>query len=215
MAIVGISGSPIPGGNTDRMTEAILEASGRETKFYNLSTLSFVPCRACAHLCAIPNMCGIEDDALPVLKAIEEAEALVLSSPIHNGFMSGWMYSFFTRMWCFHHVKIVLRGKPTVFVSTGIAEADTQKGSQAFQKRFTRGHHLKPLGHLYYRSLIPPCLKCGAGRYCRIGGLWYLVGKDEEAIESYEFTPDKFHRFEDDPETVAEVERYGRLLAEV
>jgi len=31
MAIVGISGSPIPGGNTDRITKAILAESGKET----------------------------------------------------------------------------------------------------------------------------------------------------------------------------------------
>ena len=48
MTIVGISGSPIPNGNTDRMTKAILEESGKEAKFINLSTLSYTPCRACA-----------------------------------------------------------------------------------------------------------------------------------------------------------------------
>lgn len=215
MAIVGISGSPIPDGNTDRITKAILKASGRDTTFVNLSTLSYVPCRACAHLCAVSGMCGLEDDLLPYLKDIRNADALVLSSPIHHGYMSGWMYSFFTRLWCFGHVNVLLKDKPTVFVSTGIAEPERQKGSQAFRVRFARGHRLKVLGHLYYRSLIPPCLKCGAGHYCRRGGLWYLLGKDEEALANFEFTADKFRRFEDDPEIVAEVERYGRLLAEV
>ena len=102
-----------------------------------------------------------------------------------------------------------------MFVSTGIAERDRQKGSQAFQDRFARGLKLKVLGHLYYRSLIPPCLKCGAGHICRKGGLWNLLGRDEEALKSFEFTPDKFRRFEDDAETVAEVERFGGLLARV
>ena len=98
MAIIGISGSPIPGGNTDRITQAILEASGKETTFVNLSTLTYAPCRACAHLCAIPAMCVVDDDLLPYIKAIRDAEALVLSSPIHHGNMSGWMYSFATRL---------------------------------------------------------------------------------------------------------------------
>ena len=215
MAIVGISGSPIPDGNTDRITQAILKASGKETIFVNLSTLSYTPCRACAHLCALSNMCGLEDDLLPYLKEIRDADALVLSSPIHHGNMTGWMYSFFTRLWCFGHMNVVLRGKPTVFVSVGIAEKDRQRGSQVFQDRFSRGHELKVLGHLYYRSLIPPCLKCGAGRICRRGGLWHLLGKDEKALENFQFTPDKFRRFEDDPETVNEAKRYGNLLAEI
>jgi hypothetical protein len=158
-------------------------------------------------------MCGIEDDLLPYLEAIRDADALVLSSPIHHGNMTGWMYSFCTRMWCFGHMKVVLSGKPTVFVSAGIAEQERQRGSQVFQDRFARGHQLEVLGHLYYRSLIPPCLKCGAGCDCRRGGLWYLLGKDEKALEAFEFTPDKFRRFEDDPEIVDKVQEYGRLLA--
>ena len=98
-------------------------------------------------------------------------------------------------------------------MSTGIGEKERQRGSQVFQDRFARGHQLEVLGHLYYRSLIPPCLKCGAGRICRRGGLWYLLGRDEEALENFEFTEDKFKRFEDDPETVDEVKKYGALLA--
>jgi multimeric flavodoxin WrbA len=213
MAIVGISGSPIPDGNTDRITKAILEESGKETTFINLSTLSYVPCRACAHLCATSNMCGLEDDLLSYLQEIRDADALVLSSPIHHGNMTGWMYSFVTRLWCFGHMNMVLKDKPTVFVSTGIAEEERQRGSQVFQDRFARGHQLKVLGHLYYRSLIPPCLKCGAGHICRRGGLWYLLGKNEEALKSFEFTEDKFRRFEDDPETADKVKKYGALLA--
>jgi multimeric flavodoxin WrbA len=215
VAIVGISGSPIPNGNTDRITKAILEVSGRETTFVNLSTLSYDPCRACAHLCAVSNKCGIEDGLLPYLEKIRDADALVLSTPIHHGNVTGWMYSFFTRLWCFGHVNPVLKGKPTVFVSTGIAERERQRGIREFQRRFVLGHRLKVLGHLYYRSLIPPCLKCGAGHYCRRGGLWYLLGRNEEALKDFEFTPDKFRRFEDDPEAVAEVKKYGSLLAEV
>jgi multimeric flavodoxin WrbA len=158
-------------------------------------------------------MCGIEDDLLPYLEEIRDAEALVLSSPIHHGNMTGWMYSFFTRLWCFGHMSVLLRDRPTVFVSTGIGEEERQRGSQAFQDRFARGHRLDVLGHLYYRSLIPPCLKCGAGHLCRRGGLWYLLGKDEEALKNFQFTPDKFRRWEDCPRMVAEVERYGQLLA--
>ena len=215
MTVVGISGNPIPNGNTDRITQAILKESGKETTFINLSTLSYTPCRACAHLCATSNMCGIEDNLLPYLKDMRDADALVLSSPIHHANMTGWMYSFFTRLWCFGHMNVVLEDKPTVFVSTGIAEKDRQRGSQLFRDRFAMGHKLKVVGHLYYRSLIPPCLKCGAGRDCRRGGLWYLLGKDEEALKNFEFTPDKFRRFEDDPETVDAVKNVGALLAEM
>ena len=39
MAIIGISGSPIVNGNTDRMTQAILAETGKATRFVNLCTL--------------------------------------------------------------------------------------------------------------------------------------------------------------------------------
>jgi len=50
VAIVGISGSPIQGGNTDRLVQSLLEQSDREYRFVDLSALDFVPCRGCAHL---------------------------------------------------------------------------------------------------------------------------------------------------------------------
>ena len=215
MAIVGISGSPIINGNIDRMTKALLEQSGRKAKFINLSTLHFEPCRACAHLCAVTNMCGRKDDLHPHLEDIRDADALVLSSPIHNSNMTGWMFSFVTRLWCFYHVKELLKDKPAVFVSTGIGDKRRQIGSQAFQDTVTHGHKLNVLGHIHYRSMIPPCLKCGAGQYCQIGGLWRMVGRNEEALKNFEFTQDKFRRWEDDPETVAKIKRYGEILSRI
>jgi len=60
MPIVGISGSPIQGGNTDRLVQSLLEQTGHEHTFVNLSALDFVPCRGCAHLCPPqPNMASL------------------------------------------------------------------------------------------------------------------------------------------------------------
>jgi hypothetical protein len=39
------------------------------------------------------------------------------------------------------------------------------------------------------------------------------LGKDEAALEAFEFTPDKFRRFENDPEIVSKIQEYGNLLA--
>ena len=46
-------------------------------------------------------------------------------------------------------------------------------------------------------------------------GLWEIVGHDEEKLRKFEVTPDKFKRWEDCPRTVAEVERYAQVLAEL
>lgn len=215
MAILGISGSPIVNGNTDRMVKAVLEKSGGDTKFVSLSSLNYQPCRACAHLCAQTNLCPIKDDLFPLFQEIRDAEALVLGSPIHNGNMTAWMYSFISRLWCFNHVKRVLQGKPVLFVSSGISSENPEKCQILFNDTYIREHKPKIIGEIYYKSDIPPCLKCGAGSYCHKGGLWYMLGKDENALKEFEFTPDKFHRWEDEPAMVEKIEIYGKALSEI
>ena len=116
--IVGLSSSPILNGNTDRMVKALLEQSDQDHSFVNLSMLRYDPCRACAHLCAKTNLCPVDDDLRPHLKQIKNAKALVLGTPIHGGHITGWMYSFTTRLSCFSHVRHPLKDKPVVLVVT-------------------------------------------------------------------------------------------------
>lgn len=215
MAIVGISGSPINGGNTDRMIRAILEANGKDSTFVNLSKLKFFPCRGCAHLCAATAMCGQKDELLPYLKEIRDAEALVIGSPRHHGSMTAWTTSFFSRMWCFLHENNTLRNKPAVFVSVGIRENEV--GRETFRASMVREHEFDVIGEYHYMTFNPPCMKCGKGATCRHprSGLWNLLGKDEDAMHNFEITPDKFTDWENDEMAVREVEKLGGLLREL
>jgi multimeric flavodoxin WrbA len=213
MAIVGISGSPIVNGNTDRMTKAILAQSARDTKFVNLSKLNFGPCRGCAYNCASTAMCGVKDDLNPHLADIRDAEALVLSTAIHHGTMTAWMYSFFSRLWCFLHENKTLNNRPVVLVATGIDEMPEDR--DPFDTSLVKGHAFNVLGHIYFQSLTPPCFKCGKGDVCQRGGLWRMVGRDVDALKKFEITPGKFRRWEDDEQTVAEVRKYGKMLSEI
>ena len=111
MAIIGLSGSPFSGGNTDRLVKAVLKKSGRETVFVNLPRLRFDPCRGCAHLCGTKNICGRKDELHPYLKLVLESEALVLGTPYQLGRETGFMNNFLTRLWCFYHVKKLLSDK--------------------------------------------------------------------------------------------------------
>ena len=215
MAIIGISGSPIVNGNTDRLIKAILDGSGKEAAFINLSKLNFCPCRNCAHLCGTTNVCGVTDDLQPYLSMIRDAEALVLGSPIQHGNMTGWMFSFITRLWSLYQVKKLLQGKPVVLVSVGIHTLETQNGIAAFQSAATYSTKFRVLGHLYYNSRTPPCYKCGAGSYCKVGGLWNLLEHDEERLKNFKFTPDNIRKWEDEPDIVKEVEKYGEMLAKL
>jgi len=213
--IVGISGSPIINGNVDRLTKAILEKSGKETKFINLSKLKFFPCRGCGHKCATTAMCGVKDELHPYLKDIRDAEALVIASPRHHGDMTAWMYSFFSRLWCFLHDNHTLRNKPVIFV--GIGCRDVAVGRETFRHSMIKEHEFNVLGDIYFNSYVFPCLSCGMGDTCRSehAGLWEYLGRDEEAMSNFKFTPDKFRRWEDDIDIVNEVEKYGKILSTI
>ena len=216
MAILGVSGSPFVGGNTDRLLKAVLEKSGKETIFVNLSQLRFDPCRGCAHLCATTNMCGIKDELYPYLKLILKSEALVLGTPYQLGTATGFMFNFLTRLWCFFHVKKLLADKPVVLVSVGLKAKEIQNGIASFESMVTHSDQFNLLGHIYFSSRIAPCLKCGAGSYCHVGGLWkYVLDQDENKLKEFKFTPDKFKKWEDCPQIVEEVDRYGKILVEL
>jgi multimeric flavodoxin WrbA len=216
MAIMGVSGSPFVRGNTDRLVKAVLEKSGKEAVFINLSKLRFDPCRGCCHLCATTNMCGRKDELHPYLKLMLKSEAIVLGTPYQLGMPTGFMYNFLTRLFCFQHVKKLLVDKPVVLISIGIKPKKIQNGIASFESMVTHGDQFNLLGHIYFNSQTPPCLKCGAGSYCRVGGLWkYVLDQDENKLKKFEFTPDKFKKWEDCPQIVEEVERYGKILAEL
>jgi multimeric flavodoxin WrbA len=216
MVIMGVSGSPMIEGNTDRIIQAILEKSGKETVFVNLSKLHFDPCRGCCHLCATTNICGRKDDLHQYLNLILKSEALILGTPYQLGMPTGFMYNFLTRLFCFHHVKKLLVDKPVVLISVGIKPREIQNGIANFEGMALHGDQFQLLGHLYFNSQTPPCLKCGAGSYCRVGGLWkYMLEQDEKKLKKFEFTPDKFKKWEDCPQMVKEVEKYGIILKEL
>ncbi|MCX6347136.1 MAG: flavodoxin family protein, partial [Actinobacteria bacterium] len=172
MAIIGVSGSPFVRGNTDRLVKAVLEKSGKEAVFINLSKLRFDPCRGCCHLCATTNMCGRKDELHPYLKLMLKSEAIVLGTPYQLGMPTGFMYNFLTRLFCFQHVKKLLVDKPVVLISIGVKPKKIQNGIASFESMVTHGDQFNLLGHIYFNSQTPPCLKCGAGSYCRVGGLW-------------------------------------------
>ena len=216
MAIVGISGSPIQGGNTDRLVQSLLEQSGCEHTFVNLSSLDFVPCRDCANLCAKSNICPLEDGLRPYFEPILEADALVLASPVHAGTITAWMFSFLSRIWCFRHLKLLLEDKPLLLVMTGLFQQGEHGALHRFEDSIRNwGHNMRHLGTIFHTTEIPPCYKCGVGNCCEVGGLWEMVGHDKEKLRNFEVTPDKFKRWEDCLRTVAEVERYAQVLADL
>jgi multimeric flavodoxin WrbA len=85
--IIGISGSPRSGGNTEFIVkEALNEAKkeGLETEFLSLSGKSIKPCNACLS-CKKIGHCIIQDDFEPIFKKMIDADGIILGSPVYFG----------------------------------------------------------------------------------------------------------------------------------
>jgi hypothetical protein len=125
------------------------------------------------------------------------------------------MFMFLSRIWCFHHLKNLLEDKPLLLVVTALHRKSehgaVRRFEEAAQRRGGKMHHL---GTIFHATEIPPCYKCGLSRQCKVGGLWDMVGHDEEKLRNFKVTPDKFKRWEDCPRTVAEVRRFAQVLAD-
>jgi len=90
MKIIGISGSPKPGGNNDQLIEKMLGIAkdrGFETDNILISDSEIAPCTACG-VCGKGEKCPIDDDMQPVYDQLLEADGIVVSSPVYFGTMT-------------------------------------------------------------------------------------------------------------------------------
>ena len=102
MHILGVSGSPRRGGNSDLILDKILKGTGGETKAFYLSDMDFSSCAGCER-CRKDKICTrFEDDFTPIYKVIKESRGLVLVSPVHNYNITSWMKAFIDRLYCFY-----------------------------------------------------------------------------------------------------------------
>lgn len=105
MKIIAINGSPRKNWNTATLLQKTLDgavSAGAQTELINLYDLNYRGCYSC-FACKELNgksygKCPIKDDLLPIFKKIENADALVLGSPIYLGRITGEMQSFFERL---------------------------------------------------------------------------------------------------------------------
>jgi len=84
LKVIGIAGSPRRGGNTDLLLGEVLRGAasrGAEVKTIVLNDLNITPCQHC-DACLEKGDCRIEDDMQMVYRELEEADRIVLASPI-------------------------------------------------------------------------------------------------------------------------------------
>jgi multimeric flavodoxin WrbA len=122
MKIVAVLGSPRPQGNSSTLARGLLKAAadrGAEITEYQLNQLDFRGCQGCMACKTKRETCILEDDLVPVLNAVKEADLLVLASPVYFGDFSGQMKCFFDRTYSFLNPDFSCRvppGKKAVMV---------------------------------------------------------------------------------------------------
>lgn len=104
MNILVVAGSPREGGNTEIMADTFAEsasASGHKVVVKKLSSLKVSPCIACKYCFTHEGICIQKDDMNEILRDLDEADLLVLASPIYWFDVSAQTKCFIDRMYAF------------------------------------------------------------------------------------------------------------------
>ena len=111
MKIIGISGSPRRRGNTETLLDRALEEAennGADIKKFILNELNFSACRECENI-RRDGVCIVEDDWQKIFLEIENADVIVIASPIFFGSISAQTKMFIDRFQCLWLAKYIFK----------------------------------------------------------------------------------------------------------
>jgi multimeric flavodoxin WrbA len=105
MKVIAFNGSPRKTWNTATLLNSALKGAasqGAETELIHLYDFSFKGCVSC-FCCKTRGgksygKCAVKDELTPILEEIEEADRIILGSPIYLGTVTGVMRSFMERL---------------------------------------------------------------------------------------------------------------------
>ncbi len=92
MKLLAFNGSPRKNKNTATMLNAAVDgarSAGAEVELFNLYSLKFSGCISCFSCKKLSNkrpiVCAIKDDLRPLLEKVQEADALLIGTPVYYG----------------------------------------------------------------------------------------------------------------------------------
>lgn len=121
--ILGVSGSPVRGGNVETLLEDALD--GRESEIVHLSELDISDCRQCNWCLKKQTQgryCGRSDDMMSIYPKVDRADILIFATPVYFGRLSGHLATFIDRMRVYMHGN-VSRGRLRNKVGAAVAVA--------------------------------------------------------------------------------------------
>ncbi len=129
LKVLGIAGSPRRGGNTDLLLAEVMRGAasqGAKVKTIILNDLKIAPCQHC-DACLETGRCKVMDDMQMVYRELEDADRLVLASPIQFMGVTAQMKAMIDRCQALWARKYILKQPPLgngrerkgLFVSVG------------------------------------------------------------------------------------------------
>lgn len=100
MKVLGIDGSPRKDGNTEKLVKQILtgvEKAGAESEYLKLADYKIDYCLGCG-ACRPAGKCVLDDAMHSVIESIQQADVIVLGSPIYAWQVSGNVKVFMDRL---------------------------------------------------------------------------------------------------------------------
>jgi len=204
--LLGISGSPIKKSNTDRLVQAVLDASGLKTELVKLSKIQVRPCITCLG-CKEDNVCKVKDDYPELAEKIRRAGALVVGGYSPYGAVDGFTKALLERLFSLRHQNGLNRGKLAVVVTTGIGRG--APGLEEASNQIAHALKLEGMEVLGQLKAIgnPECMVCGFGESCPMSALPWIFGEDTKV------TPEKFSKVEDQTDTWQQAQELGRQIS--
>ena len=176
MKTLGILGSPRRDGNSEVLLDKALEgakSSRLDTEKIILNELKFSPCQECGG-CAKTGECIINDDMQIIYKKLDQAQTIILATPIFFGSLPAQVKAMIDRCQCLWVAKYVLAKKETKSAKRGLlilvsaANRDSFfKNAQSIVKNFFAVLDIEFAGNLYCPNIdekgkileYPDCLK--------------------------------------------------------
>jgi multimeric flavodoxin WrbA len=103
MKVLGIVGSPRPGGNTEIMVEEVLAAARQasaETDIFLVAGKAIAGCDGC-HGCFQTGGCRIKDDMQLLYPKMEWADGIVFGSPVYFNYVTAQAKAVIDRTFCY------------------------------------------------------------------------------------------------------------------
>ena len=165
LRVLGISGSPRKGGNTECLLAEALkgaEQEGAQIDRLRLADFTITPCREC-HACDPSGQCAVQDDMQKIYPRLLEADIIILASPIFFYGITAWAKALVDRCQALWVRKYRLKDRvfskeakkrKGFFISAGATKGEKLfDGAILTVKYFFDAIHAEYAGELLFRAM--------------------------------------------------------------